>query len=810
MVQNPKHHVLAGPLGNHVYAMQFDHYTDQMWICTENGISIYQCSQTAAAVASRAVDPPGSRPASVLQPQQHRWHYITQANGLPMNPDSMAFGQHGTVYVGTQCGGLAIGTPRQGSISVSDNALGWSYYQWNVIKGPWHMPLTATGNGLPGNLINSVTTTWPHHMAVATDEGIALGRCVGVHQSAATAQSAMFSRGPGARASSAARTVSSLNIHLTFEHGQNFVAKVHGLWHPPAHWNRPPGRLLAQLPTEDHTTVVAWQSTPAAVGHPARRESQVASSSMGKAGYLWMGHWRTGLDVWQYNAQGRIINLWQIHRPQVGNYIQSLLPLKGGAMAVGCYGKGLKIITLPGQSRDAWKTGGGGNKANAGQRMAMATAQAAAANAPEPRDARPPSARELTAIANAIRKDLIKSKGEKQPRIVPLPDDWRTEGNWLGRYGKYWMCLFAAKETVGDVAWGPGPRGVEHVEFDGPHVRPGDSIRYWIQTLYTHNSRALQIPPVYYQMYKSLHGHSWEAGAGRRASGIDDHGETYPTWWQGPDEDVILRIPAGRFVLSLYEWNYNGHTGGMRQRDYPIAVQSFPANWRYYWASKSYSYLAKYCYAKPAKAVGRSADTWGGEWIKFLVRGPQVVVIRIERNASLNAHLLGMALDMVNEHPEPYYYGQRGWHRRMAFERGRRRALFAGLVAGPLRHSSAPGSVATEDLLLYRDQTAWATSEAFAYGAALRRLADRSGNHSRLATRSVARAQYRLAMFGRWQVTEGSLGLITPGQVEAAIRWNRVNYTYRYFEFQVIRRYLRGAAVKSGRRKAIRKVAVAG
>ncbi len=70
MVQNPKHHVLAGPLGNHVYAMQFDHYTDQMWIGTENGISIYQCSQTAAAVASRAVDPNSVRDDINLLPLQ--------------------------------------------------------------------------------------------------------------------------------------------------------------------------------------------------------------------------------------------------------------------------------------------------------------------------------------------------------------------------------------------------------------------------------------------------------------------------------------------------------------------------------------------------------------------------------------------------------------------------------------------------------------------------------------------------------------------------------------------------------------------
>ncbi|MGC8561478.1 MAG: hypothetical protein ACP5O1_12480, partial [Phycisphaerae bacterium] len=340
MVQNPKHHVLAGPLGNHVYAMQFDHYTDQMWICTENGISIYQCSQTAPAVASRAVDPPGIRPASVLQPQHHRWHYITQADGLPMNPDSIAFGTKSLVLVGTQCSGLAIGTPRQGNISVPGDALGWSYYQWNVLKGPWHMPLTATGNGLPGNLVNSVAVTWKNHLAVATDEGIALGKWVGVPQSAATAHPILLSRGPRARALSAARTVSSLSIRLTFDHGQNFVAKVHGLWHPPKHWQAPPGQVLEKLPTEDHTTALAWEPDKAAGG---------------KAGYLWLGHWRTGLDVWQYNTQGKVINRWHIHEPQVGNYVECLQPLQGGAMAVGCYGKGVEIVTLPSQSRDAWR-----------------------------------------------------------------------------------------------------------------------------------------------------------------------------------------------------------------------------------------------------------------------------------------------------------------------------------------------------------------------------------------------------------------------------------------------------------------------
>jgi len=551
-----------------------------------------------------------------------------------MNPDSMAFGQHGTVYVGTQCGGVAIGTPMQGHISVPGDALGWSYYQWNVIKGPWHMPLTATGNGLPGNLINSVTTTWPHHIAVATDEGIALGKCVGVPQSAATAQSAMFSRGHSARASSAARTVSSLNIHLTFEHGQNFVAKVHGLWHPPVHWNPPPEQLLTKLPTEDHTTVVAWQSTPMAVGHPARQESQAASSSMGKAGYLWLGHWRTGLDVWQYNTQGKIIDRWQIHEPQVGNYIQSLLPLKGGAMAVGCYGKGIKIITLPGQSQDAWKTGGEGNKANAGQRMAMATAQPAAANAPEPQGARPPSARELDNQLRAI--STVDPAPSTAGGVLPLSGDWRTGGDWIDRYGRYWGCLFAAGTTsIRGINW------VHRHHGDRVHMYAtvghggvwGEGLRYWIYSLKSANRRSLQFPRSKLPTPLRSSGAARNSHLGRETE-CDDHGEMYSTNQSGPGIVCRVQIPAGLFEIGLYDVNFDGHSGADRMRDYVLSA----AGGRGHQISST-SILAR---------RSRIDLFFNGVYAHWLVWGPTVFHLNLKRNHSFNTIVVGMFVDRVN------------------------------------------------------------------------------------------------------------------------------------------------------------------
>ena len=43
----------------------------------------------------------------------------------------------------------------------------------------------------------------------------------------------------------------------------------------------------------------------------------------------------------------------------------------------------------------------------------------------------------------------------ENPMVVPLPDDWTTQGAWLGRYGKYWAVLFASV-VPDDYEWGSG------------------------------------------------------------------------------------------------------------------------------------------------------------------------------------------------------------------------------------------------------------------------------------------------------------------------------------------------------------------
>ena len=726
IVQNPKHHVLAGPLGNHVYAMKFDRYTDQMWICTENGISVYQCRHIAASLPAVK---------SSHQNSTHHWHYITQASGLPMNPDSIAFASNGMVYVGTQCGGLAIGTPTQGR--QSDDALGWNYYRWTVIKGPWHMPLTATGKGLPGNLVNSVVVTWKNHLAVGTDEGMALGEI---------------------NEQSAAGHVPQAN--LTFQHGQNFVAKVHGLWHPPKHWQAPPGQVLETLPTEDHTTAVAWEPDKA---------------SGGKAGYLWLGHWRTGLDVWQYDAEGAIIRRWHIHEPQVGNYIESLQPLKGGAMAVGCYGAGIRIITLPGQSKDAWRD------------VAKTAAQLAAA--PEPQGARPPSERELNAMAAAIRKELLESKGGKQPRIVPLPDDWRTEGNWLGRYGRYWSCLFACCKAPPDYVWAPGPTPLHHVETMGPHHYAGDAIRYWVEWIATANPRVLELPAVYLDSRVVLG--LTKRSVGRRESEIDDHGESYPVAWQGPGIRLVLQIPPGAYTLSFYFYNYNGHSGSNRDRDYLASLTTRPVRLAPAKALNGRGPLAvreNPRLVDGAMARCRVTGFFGGAWVRFLVRGPSVARLRLSRNCSFNTMLAGAMLDPLAQHPKPYYS--------------------AGETALAADH---PGAMPADTVIAALGRTerynpaAYSEGDPLGYASALRECLGAGAQHGQRV--EVEECYYHLSMYRKWEASERSLGILTSREIERGLRWDRTRGTYRGIEAVVIARY---AAKLRARAKGLRMSAPSG
>ena len=85
---------------------------------------------------------------------------------------------------------------------------------------------------------------------------------------------------------------------------------------------------------------------------------------------------------------------------------------------------------------------------------------------------------------------------ELTPHVAALADDWRTEGDWLGRYGRYWACLCACCSPY-DYLWGAGWRPIEYHLGLGENHAPGDALRYWVHWKYTDDPRVLELPPTY-------------------------------------------------------------------------------------------------------------------------------------------------------------------------------------------------------------------------------------------------------------------------------------------------------------------------
>ena len=157
------------------------------------------------------------------------------------------------------------------------------------------------------------------------------------------------------------------------------------------------------------------------------------------------------------------------------------------------------------------------------------------------------------------------------PTVVALPDDWRTQGDWLGRYGRYWACCCAIC-SPDNYIWGAGSAPVLYFAQIGPnHPGAADVMRRWVHWLYTADRRSLEIPPTYFdsRVIKGL----TTREKGRRQAEWDDHGEAYPMALDGPDLYCTVRIPAGRFYLSLYDFNKDGHEGSNRYRDFRVSIR---------------------------------------------------------------------------------------------------------------------------------------------------------------------------------------------------------------------------------------------
>jgi len=505
---------LDGPLGSRVFALAVNPKDGGVWGATEAGLFRYENS---------------------------RWTYFTREGGLPSDQaNALAFDTDGTLYVGTQCDGIAIASPSDG------------YKSWRVVSGPASLPNAPSGTGLPSALINCLLVTKSGTVYAGTDGGLA-----GSRDGGETWQ---------------------------YVRGLDWKAKLTGLLPPVTPL---PVTVSSDLLSEDYVTALVE----------------------GADGRIFVGHRQTGLEAFNPKTGQRVQS--GMNGSKTDSDLSCLL-LSGQTAWVGLYGGGV----LPPES------------------VASNFSASSLSIAPLPAPAKPPTPAELNT--------LLKRTKPLQAAIpiggaAYLGEDWQTQGDWVGRYGRQYavMCATASPRNYcvihSDHNYALRTRQYRSITDSpysvyaetGPNAAPDEGLRHWIEWMTTDNPRTLYNPLIGF----------------RREAEWDDHGETYPMMQDGPDIWITVQVPTGFHRLSLYFFNKDGHDNSNRYRDYLVEIK--PAS-----ASLALAQDA------PDLAKARVKDFWGGVYQKFALRGPSKYLVRVSRNHSFNTLVCGVFLD---QSPSPFF-----------------------------------------------------------------------------------------------------------------------------------------------------------
>ena len=719
--------VLNGPLGERVFAIAVCPADGDVWIATSAGLTRYS-------------------------EKNDTWSNYTRAEGLPSDQvRSVAFDKDGCLYVGTQCDGIAIADAKD------------DYKAWRVIHAPREyqdrVPLVAKGDGLPTNLINAVLVTASGSVFVATTTGLA----------SSTDHAATFK----------------------FIRGADWEAKARGLYTPPSKEDLAAAVTQAQGATvlpEDYITCLAEEKVLVETGVP---QSDNHKWELRFTGRLWLGFRQKGYVLFD-PTKGEVVYDGTPEKDDNGrtpDYINAIASIGSVAstsegkrpntartdVLLGVYDKGLASVPMtaiqPAPSLPFTSV------------ATLPMAQSAVLALPAP--AKPPSLAELNnmlaKLQSAATAPLV-----VQPTVVALADDWRTQGAWLGRYGRYWSCC-AAMCSPSDYVWGAGSEPVAYVTRIGPHCTADDALRYWVQWLQTAEPRSLEMPPTYLhsRVIKGLT--TWDKN--RRQAEWDDHSESYPTFHEGPDIYCTLKVPEGLFYLSLYDFNKDGHAGCNRLRDYGVSI-------RQHTAARPLADIGDFT-TQPELARSRIDNFWGGVWKRYVVRGPTTVTIKLVRNGSVCTILAAVMLDLVDEEPAPYFRTLPNWREEQAQSQQERRKL---LGASPNEIAERFHPAEKEDEAVTRLITelnrqrlcnpAWWATEGRSYYAILARwLAypkEKNSAENPIFVANLGTCYYQLNGFAAWERLQKQRGLTTAREIEKALRWDGVTSSMQGKGYQAV------------------------
>jgi hypothetical protein len=237
-----------------------------------------------------------------------------------------------------------------------------------------------------------------------------------------------------------------------------------------------------------------------------------------------------------------------------------------------------------------------------------------------PAPAKAPTAESFPPLTNSVggfHEELPAGEGDF------LGDDWRTQGDWLGRYGNSFAMLCGVIIPGRNFENEPGFAVRIGV---GPHVKNSGPFSY-IENLTTENPRVLYDPTI-----------------GQRREAEQNDGSfkeaDYPPDWEGPDLWVDVTVPEGTHCVSLYFHNNDAQKGRNKYRDYDLQLLT--------WAEDR-DEVQK---SEPL-ARARVTDFAGGVYKMFVVAGPAHYVVRVGRNRSFVTKLQGVFIDrLTGEFPE--------------------------------------------------------------------------------------------------------------------------------------------------------------
>ena len=195
-------------------------------------------------------------------------------------------------------------------------------------------------------------------------------------------------------------------------------------------------------------------------------------------GSLWIGHRRTGVERFD-PAAGRHTPLTQT---PPADYVRAVLATDGQNPWIGTYGRGLIAPA------------------------SMPPAVAPGADLPPlPRPAPAPDAAALTTLAQEVAKPatpLAPGTGEF------LGDDWATQGDWVGRYGRQYATLCAMQE--GDHIYAEDLRYSVGYGI-GPHHKDYNGVYTYISKLFTTDQRLPYTPVRGSRRDSEVNDGSWDS-----------------------------------------------------------------------------------------------------------------------------------------------------------------------------------------------------------------------------------------------------------------------------------------------------------